>query len=261
MPSKLYPLRQKQDATNSVPVGTLSKIRHIAPCQFADIKKVKMPFCQKSCWGLQEKEESWSLGPFLLFSRLRENTEKVGNRIGTANCWGALIRRSRTVLRSTKWPRNRTEVSLYSYTTYKYYLKLLSKKLKRWNQCCGSGSGIRYLFYPSVRDPGWVKNQDPDPWWIFWKHFLGLKYSNSLMRIRIRDPKIFLSFDPESGVRDKKNSDPKSGINIPDPHRWMEFLIFPFFGPFSAIFFLIQSWYTKRKNILHVEANWIFYII
>ncbi len=30
-------------------------------------------------------------------------------------------------------------------------------------QCFGSGSGIRCLFDPWIRDPGWVKNQDPDP--------------------------------------------------------------------------------------------------
>jgi hypothetical protein len=29
-------------------------------------------------------------------------------------------------------------------------------------QCCGSGSGIRCLFDHWIRDPGWVKNQDPD---------------------------------------------------------------------------------------------------
>jgi hypothetical protein len=45
--------------------------------------------------------------------------------------------------------------------------------------------------------------------------FLGLKYVNSLMRIR----------DPGSGmetvrIRDGKKSDPGSGINIPDPQHW-----------------------------------------
>jgi hypothetical protein len=30
-------------------------------------------------------------------------------------------------------------------------------------QCCGSGSRIRCLFDPWIRDPGWVKSQDPDP--------------------------------------------------------------------------------------------------
>ncbi len=30
-------------------------------------------------------------------------------------------------------------------------------------QCCGSVFGIRCLFDPWIRDPGWVKNQDPDP--------------------------------------------------------------------------------------------------
>ncbi len=30
-------------------------------------------------------------------------------------------------------------------------------------QCCGSGSGIRCIFDPGIRNPGWVKNLDPDP--------------------------------------------------------------------------------------------------
>jgi hypothetical protein len=30
-------------------------------------------------------------------------------------------------------------------------------------QCCGSGSVIRCLFDPWIRDPGWVKNLDSDP--------------------------------------------------------------------------------------------------
>jgi hypothetical protein len=29
------------------------------------------------------------------------------------------------------------------------------------NQCCGSGSEIRCLFDPWIRDPGWGKNPDP----------------------------------------------------------------------------------------------------
>ncbi len=30
-------------------------------------------------------------------------------------------------------------------------------------QCCETGSGIRCLFDPWIRDPGWVKSQDTDP--------------------------------------------------------------------------------------------------
>ncbi len=30
-------------------------------------------------------------------------------------------------------------------------------------QCCGAGSGIRCLFDPRIRDPVWVKSQDPYP--------------------------------------------------------------------------------------------------
>jgi hypothetical protein len=69
-------------------------------------------------------------------------------------------------------------------------------------QCCRSGSGIRCLFDPWIRVPGWVKNQDPDPGWtIFpraWKHIFGLKYFNSLMRIRDPGWKKF-----GSGIWDK----------------------------------------------------------
>ncbi len=62
------------------------------------------------------------------------------------------------------------------------------------------GSGIRCLFDPWIRDPGWLKSQDPDrdPGWttrfIFPRAlnpFFWLKYFNSSMRIR-----------------DGKNSDP-----------------------------------------------------
>ncbi len=31
------------------------------------------------------------------------------------------------------------------------------------NQCCGCGFWIRCLFELWIRDPKWVKNQDPDP--------------------------------------------------------------------------------------------------
>jgi hypothetical protein len=77
------------------------------------------------------------------------------------------------------------------------------------------GCGIRFLFDSWIRDPGWVKNQDPssgsgsemnNPDHIFKSldQYFKSKYLNSLMRIR-----------------DGKNSDPGwkfgSGINIPDP--------------------------------------------
>ncbi len=34
-----------------------------------------------------------------------------------------------------------------------------------FSQCRRSGSGIRCLFDAWIRDPGWVKNKDPDPGW------------------------------------------------------------------------------------------------
>ncbi len=99
-----------------------------------------------------------------------------------------------------------------------------------WNDgscehCCGSGSGIRCLFDPWIRDLRWVQSQHPDPGsgmnnlnHIFWSLetiflvFFGLKYLNSLMRIR----------DPGYGMETVRIRDPGwkkvgSGINIPDP--------------------------------------------
>jgi hypothetical protein len=55
-------------------------------------------------------------------------------------------------------------------------------------QCYGSGSWIRCLFDPWIRDPGWVKSQDPD--------------RDRIEKIRIRDP-----------IWKKVGY----GINIPDP--------------------------------------------
>ncbi len=42
----------------------------------------------------------------------------------------------------------------------KFRLKL--RFFIKWiGQCCGPGSGIQCLFDPWIRDPGWVKSQDP----------------------------------------------------------------------------------------------------
>jgi hypothetical protein len=60
-----------------------------------------------------------------------------------------------------------------------------------------SGSGIRI--------------RDDDPGSYFRKlrnNFLGLKYLNSLMRIRIRYPEISLVLDPRSGMEKLRIRDP-----------------------------------------------------
>jgi hypothetical protein len=86
------------------------------------------------------------------------------------------------------------------------------------------GSGIRCLFDPWIRDPGWAKHQDPDP-----GSETGMNnpdhISESLETIFWVKILKFFYADPESGmekiqIRDQKNSDPGSGINIPDPHHW-----------------------------------------
>ncbi len=41
-------------------------------------------------------------------------------------------------------------------------LPVTGKKVTK-NRCCRSGSGIWYLLDPKILDPGWVRNQDPDP--------------------------------------------------------------------------------------------------
>ncbi len=61
--------------------------------------------------------------------------------------------------------------------------------------------------YISVEDPdsGWIITQDPDPGSeCLEKFYFGLKYLNSLMRIR----------DSGSRIRDRKNSDPGRSVYI-----------------------------------------------
>jgi hypothetical protein len=67
----------------------------------------------------------------------------------------------------------------------------VSNKLTTWNQCCGSGSGIRLFTSGSG-----IRDEQPGSYFLELRNnFLGLKYLNSLMRIR-----------------DGKNSDPGSGL-------------------------------------------------
>ncbi len=64
-----------------------------------------------------------------------------------------------------------------------------------------------------IRDPGWVKSQDPDPGWVKILIFFYADPGPGMETIQIRDP--------GSGIRDGKKSDPGSGINIPDPQHCM----------------------------------------
>jgi hypothetical protein len=112
------------------------------------------------------------------------------------------------------------------------------------------GFGIRCLFDPWIRDPGWIKNQDPDPgsgmnnpgsYFLELKnHFLGLKYY-SLMRIQDPDPgwKKF-----GSGILDPgwKKVGSRIRKNIPDPQHWFQ-------NPFT--FLLNSNYYICRRKFLH----------
>ncbi len=116
-----------------------------------------------------------------------------------------------------------------------------------------SGSGIRCLFDPWIRDPRWgsgmgksqsgsgfgIRIQDGKPGSYFWElrhHFCGLKYLNFLMRIL--EPgsgmkNIWIwdlgsgtekNLDPGSGIQDGKNLDPGSWIRDYHP-RWAKIKI------------------------------------
>jgi hypothetical protein len=82
-------------------------------------------------------------------------------------------------------------------------------------QCCGSGSGIQCFFYPCIRDPGWVKNQDPD---LGFGSELNIPDHISESLNTIFWGKILKFFDGSgikkfgSGIRDGKKSDPGSGM-------------------------------------------------
>ncbi len=104
------------------------------------------------------------------------------------------------------------------------------------------GSGIRCLFDPWIRDPGWVESQHPDPgsgirdlgsgirdeqlgsyFLELGNHFFGF------LGVKILK---FFDADPGSGIRNGDRSNPGSGmeksrirdpgfgINIPDPQHW-----------------------------------------
>ncbi len=79
---------------------------------------------------------------------------------------------------------------------------------KHRNQCCGSGSGIRCLIDPWIRDPVWVKNQDPDPG----EHpdHISRELRNNFFWVKIlkfvdadADPGSGNLFNPGSGTLDK----------------------------------------------------------
>jgi hypothetical protein len=90
----------------------------------------------------------------------------------------------------------------------KAYFRIMIPK-----QYCGSGSGIRCLFDPWIRDSGWVKSQDPDPGWK--------QFGSGMEKSRIRHP--------------------GSGINIPDPQHCSEM-------PGSAIKLLLDKIRLSRSG-------------
>jgi hypothetical protein len=78
------------------------------------------------------------------------------------------------------------------------------------NQFSGSGSGIRCIFDPLIRDPGWVKNQDPA--WDEHSESLGTFFWVKILKFfdEDADPGIFLNLDPGW-----EKTDPGFGIKHP----------------------------------------------
>jgi hypothetical protein len=94
-----------------------------------------------------------------------------------------------------------------------------------------SGSGFR------DEQPGSYFLELRNHFFLLW----GLKYLNSLMRIRDPGWRQF-----GSGIRDGKKSDPGSGINIPDPPHWFKenkyYIIFysiQCYSTYSVLFYII----------------------
>jgi hypothetical protein len=82
---------------------------------------------------------------------------------------------------------------------------------------------IRCLFDPWIRDPGWVKNRirDEQPG----------SYFRELRKPILWDKILKLFADPGwkkigSGIQDGKHSDPRPGINIPDPQHCSYYFFF-----------------------------------
>ncbi len=92
-------------------------------------------------------------------------------------------------------------------------------------QCCGSRFEIRCLFDPWIRDPGWLKNQDPNPGSGSGMNIPDLVAENLAKKIFITSilwcgsgSGIQENFGPR--IRDGKISDPGTVINILDPNHY-----------------------------------------
>ncbi len=89
----------------------------------------------------------------------------------------------------------------------------------------GPGSGIR--------------NEQPGSYFLELRnHFFGLKYLNSLMRIR----------DKRIRIRDGKKSDPKSGKKIPDPQHCLQSL--------SLLDLSVSNWMSCTPG--KMKERWLF---
>ncbi len=101
-------------------------------------------------------------------------------------------------------------------------------------QCCGSG--IRCLFDPWIRDPRWVKNQDPDsgPDRIF-------ESLETICRVKILEQ-----------IRNPGWADPGSGINIPDTKHCFNF--------FCNMLLDLKIYGTRYRGSIFVTGKNTLYI-
>ncbi len=130
-------------------------------------------------------------------------------------------------------------------STWKWFYRQALSFFKSYLQCCGSGSGIQYLFDPWIRDPGW----------LFWINHI----SESLETIF--GVKIIKFFDADpgygiqglgwkkfgSGIRDKQ-SRIRNTVYLPSGLYYAGniLLSFPSFSYHAAI----MGWLIMLHNIL-----------
>jgi hypothetical protein len=146
--------------------------------------------------------KSPKVGPLLIFSISLERANKTGNgnsprtpasRPGPSPHWADPGPSSPT-RRAWGPPQPRSWRPVQTPLHWQARWQVVSELR---NQCCESGSGIRCLFDPWIRDPGWVKvririrDEQPGSYFLELRNlFFGLKYSNpesGMEKIRIRD--------------------------------------------------------------------------
>ncbi len=114
---------------------------------------------------------------------------------------------------------------------------------------------------PWIRDPGWVKNEDPDPGWTSWIIFFEsletIFWVKKILKFFDADPdpgsEIFLTLDPGS-MMEKFGS----GINIPDTQRWFKDGFKMSYKSLCSIHKEYVSWRSCLFSSSFLHASWLY---